>query len=148
MLTGFDAALAAGVQRERLAAELLAEWHDGRIKFFVLATLLRHRAQAAWPGDAYAALEASGPHAAHVVAYSRGNAIVVVPRLSHSLAGGALPLGAVWEATALRLPPDCSERYRDVLTGREIAARPHEGALVLSLAETLDVLPVAVLEPS
>jgi (1->4)-alpha-D-glucan 1-alpha-D-glucosylmutase len=146
MLAGFDEALAAGVQRDSLAAELLAEWHDGRIKFYVLATILRHRAQAAWPRDAYTALDASGPHAAHVVAYARNEAIVVTPRLSHSLAGGALPLGTIWETTVVRLPPGASERYRDVLTGREITVSLHEETLVLSLAETLDVLPVAVLE--
>jgi (1->4)-alpha-D-glucan 1-alpha-D-glucosylmutase len=147
ILARLDEVLAAGVQRENLAAELLAEWHDGRIKFYVLATILRYRAQAAWPADEYAALDASGPHAAHVVAYARGNALVVTPRLSHSLAGGALPLGTIWESTVLRLPPGAADRYRDVLTGREITADLHEETLVLSLAETLDVLPVAVLEP-
>jgi (1->4)-alpha-D-glucan 1-alpha-D-glucosylmutase len=147
ILTGFDEALAAGAQRQSLAAELLTEWHDGRIKFYVLATILRHRAQAEWPDDSYAALEASGTHAPHVVAYARGNAIVVTPRLTHAVAGGALPLGTVWETTVLRLPLGASERYRDVLTGREITAKLHEETLVLSLAETLDALPVAVLEP-
>jgi len=147
ILKEFDAALAGGVERERLAADLLAEWHDGRIKFYVLSTLLRHRAQAAWPGNAYAALDASGTHAAHVVAYSRGGAIVVVPRLSYGLAGGALPLATAWETTTVHLPPDGAERYRDVLTGREFIARSHDGALALSLADILGVLPIAVLEP-
>jgi (1->4)-alpha-D-glucan 1-alpha-D-glucosylmutase len=146
-LAGLDAALAAGIPRERLAAELLAGWHDGRIKFYVLATLLRHRAQAAWPAEAYAALDAAGPHAAHVVAYTRGNAIVVTARLAHVLAGEGPPLGAIWETTVLRLPADAPERYRDVLSGRERVAVRREDALVLPLAETLDVLPVAVLEP-
>ncbi|MDB5040109.1 MAG: treY [Candidatus Eremiobacteraeota bacterium] len=146
-LAELDTALAGGVPRERLAAELLADWYDGRIKFYVLATLLRHRAQAAWPADTYAALEAAGTHAAHVVAYTRGNAIVVVPRLSHVLAGEALPVGAVWETTVLHLPPGAPGRYRDVLSGRELLAVHHEDALALPLAQTLGVLPVAVLEP-
>jgi len=148
MLAGFDAALAAGVPRERLAAELLAEWPDGRIKFYVLATLLRHRAHAQWPSAAYAALDASGQHAAHVVAYGRGDAIVVTARLPHTLAGEASPLGAIWGTTMLGLPPGGSERYRDVLSGRETAAERREGAPVLPLAGVLGVLPVAVLEPA
>jgi (1->4)-alpha-D-glucan 1-alpha-D-glucosylmutase len=148
MLAGLDAALAKGVPRERLAADLLAEWHDGRIKFYILATLLRHRAQAAWPPDAYAALEAAGTHAAHVVAYTRGNAVVATTRLPHVLAGEALPVGAVWETTVLHLPPGAPEHYRDVLSGRDVSAERREDALVLPLAQTLGVLPVAVLEPT
>jgi (1->4)-alpha-D-glucan 1-alpha-D-glucosylmutase len=147
LLAGLDAALGAGIPRERLAADLLTEWHDGRIKFYVLATLLRHRAEAAWPNDAYVALDAAGTHAAHVVAYTRGNAVVVTPRLSHVLAGEALPVGAIWQTTVLHLPPGAPERYRDVLSGREAIAEQREDALVLPLARALAVLPVAVLEP-
>ncbi len=155
MLRALDAAVAddtaagsGAAQRERLAAELLAGWRDGRIKLYVLATLLRHTAAAGWPADAYAPLDVSGERAEHVVAFARGAALVVVPRLPRTLAGEASPLGDVWGATALALPDGAAARYRDVLTGRIVAAAERDGRSVLPLAEALAVLPVAVLEPA
>ncbi len=71
-LRELDDALAAGTPREALARDLLATWPDGRIKLYVLATLLRYRAATAWPAEAYAPLAATGERAEHVVAYARG----------------------------------------------------------------------------
>jgi (1->4)-alpha-D-glucan 1-alpha-D-glucosylmutase len=143
-----DGALAAGTSREELVAELLTHWHDGRIKLYVLGTLLRRRAERAWPAAAYQALAAAGERAEHVVAYARGEAIVVVARLPRTLAGPNLPLGAVWQATELPLPEAAAERYRDALTGREITPLAREGRRVLPLDDVLAQLPVAVLEPA
>ena len=42
-----------------------------------------------WPDDAYAPLAAHGERAAHVVAFARGAALVVVPRLPRTLSGDA-----------------------------------------------------------
>jgi (1->4)-alpha-D-glucan 1-alpha-D-glucosylmutase len=144
-LRGIDDAL-ANRPRVDVVAELRDGWRDGRIKAYLLATLLRHRNAAGWPDDAYLALRATGPRAKHVVAATRGSAVVVVTRLPHLLGGGALPLGAVWDTTEL-IVPDGAPAYRDVLTGRQVDARASGNEAVLSLAETLAVLPVAVLEP-
>jgi len=148
-LRALDEALAAGTQREALAGTLLAAWPDGRIKQYVLATLLRRRAEGAWPDDAYEPLAASGARASHVVAYARGPAVVIVPRLPRTLAGGAPPLGEVWADTALALPQRFARelRYRDVLTDRIVTATDHDGLRVARLADALAILPVAVLEP-
>jgi (1->4)-alpha-D-glucan 1-alpha-D-glucosylmutase len=143
-LRSLDAALANGTPRETLARDLLATWPDGRIKLYVLATLLRHRAASGWPDDAYTPLSATGEQAEHVVAYARGDAIVVVPRLVRTLSGETPPLGDVWDRTVLALPSDAVERYRDVLTDRQL--RSAGGAV--ALADVLAVLPVAVLEPT
>jgi len=146
-LRALDDALARGTPREALARELLGAWPDGRIKLYVLATLLRRRADAVWPENAYAPLDAFGDKSAHVVAFARGQAVVVVPRLPRTLSGEQPPLGAeVWGTTALALGPNGAARYRDVLTGRIVDALDRDGRRVLPLATALAVLPVAVLE--
>jgi (1->4)-alpha-D-glucan 1-alpha-D-glucosylmutase len=149
-LRALDDALASGVPRDAIARDLLAAWPDGRIKLYVLATLLRHRAAARWPGDAYRALTATGERAQHVVAFARGPAIVVVPRLPRTLSGEQPPLGEIWGDTALALPGSDGggTRYRDVLTGRITDAGTRNGNRALALSGVLAVLPVAVLEPA
>ena len=76
----------------------------------------------------YAALSATGPAAAHVLAFDRGGAITVATRLPAGLAarGG-------WGDTELVLPPGA---WHDVLTGTPATPR---------LAELLATLPVALL---
>jgi (1->4)-alpha-D-glucan 1-alpha-D-glucosylmutase len=144
-LRAIDADVVTG-SREQVAAALLAGWEDGRIKAYVLATLLRHRAAADWPAGAYGALRASGSRARHAVGFARGRALVVVPRLPHTLGGGELPLGAVWGDTQLVVPGG-ADAYRDVLTDRVVTTLQAGDGTVLPLAETFSVLPVAVLEP-
>jgi (1->4)-alpha-D-glucan 1-alpha-D-glucosylmutase len=150
VLRALDDALRDGMPRDVLARELLAAWPDGRIKLYVLATLLRHRAAAepaAWPDAAYAPLDALGERFAHVVAFARGSAIAIVPRLPRTLSGEHPPLGeAVWGTTSLALGANGASRYRDVLTGRVVTAVARDGRRVLPLADALAVLPVAVLE--
>ena len=147
-LRALDEALANGVARETIARELLAAWPDGRIKLYVLATLLRHRAAAQWPADRYRALLAAGEREQHVVAFARGDAIVIVPRLPRALSGEAPPLGDVWRETVLELDRAGPAQYRDVLTGRTIGVQHRDGRRVLELAAVFAVLPVAVLEPA
>jgi (1->4)-alpha-D-glucan 1-alpha-D-glucosylmutase len=148
-LRALDEAVASGIPREAIARDLLAAWPDGRIKQYVLATLLRRRAAGAWPDDAYAPLSASGERAEHVVAYARGDALVVVPRLPRTLSGEAPPLGEVWGDTAVELPNGArTAAYRDLLTDRVVNAEHRGGRAVLPLAALLAVLPVAVLEPA
>jgi maltooligosyltrehalose synthase len=144
----FDDALARGVTREELARDLLAAWPDGRIKLYLLATLLRYGVAAEWSRDGYEPLAASGSRAQHVIAYARGASVVVVPRLPWTLARDRPPLGAVWDDTAIVLPEDGTQRYREVLTDRIVVASAGDGPATLALAETLAVLPVAVLAPA
>jgi (1->4)-alpha-D-glucan 1-alpha-D-glucosylmutase len=147
-LRALDEAVTAGIPREAIARDLLAAWPDGRIKQYVLATLLRRRAAGAWPEHAHAPLTASGERAAHVVAYARGEALVVVPRLPRTLSGEAPPLGEIWRDTVLELADAArAEAYRDLLTDRVVNAEHRDGRAVLPLAALLTVLPVAVLEP-
>jgi (1->4)-alpha-D-glucan 1-alpha-D-glucosylmutase len=146
-LRALDETLASGLPREKLAAELLANWRDARIKLYILSTLLRYRLAADWPDGAYDPLEPLGQRAEHVVAYARAETIVIVPRLPRTLSGEDPPLGGVWGSTVLALGPRANRAYREILSGRTIAAVDRDGRSVLPLAEALAVLPVAVLEP-
>ncbi|HYZ17878.1 MAG TPA: malto-oligosyltrehalose synthase, partial [Candidatus Acidoferrum sp.] len=142
-----DGRLANGTPREELAADLLAAWPDGRIKLYVLSTLLRHRATAGWPADGYDALSAVGDQAEHVVTFARNGTIVAVPRLPWTLAHDQPPLGKIWTETAIPLGEARPRTYRDVLTGRTVDATIRDGRPLLALADIFAILPVAVLEP-
>ena len=113
---------------------------------YVLATLLRLRAAAGWPDDAYTPLEATGERADHVVAYARGEAIIIVPRLVRTLSGEQPSLGDVWGDTELPIDAAGLPRYRDVLTDRVVCVREGVRRAIL-LSDIFDVLPVAVLGP-
>ena len=146
-LAAIDAALAHGTPRETLARDLLAAWPDGRIKLYVLATLLRLRAAADWPDNAYTPLEIAGERADHVVAYARGDAIVVVPRLVRTLSGETPPLGDAWSDAALVLDAERPQQYRDVLTDRVVSVPGDRDSRTIPLRNIFATLPVAVLEP-
>jgi len=146
-LREIDDRLAAGTPRADVVADLLRSWPDGRLKLYVLTTLLRRRAELAWPDDAYLGLTANGAGAEHVVAFARGTTLVVATRLPQTLAPGAVPLGAVWTDTTLRLGEAAAGDYRDLLTGATVRPMRNGNGPVLPLAEMLTVLPVAVLEP-
>jgi (1->4)-alpha-D-glucan 1-alpha-D-glucosylmutase len=147
-LRALDEALAAGMPRDELARELLTAWPDGRIKLYVLATLLRRRAAGAWPAGAYAPVEARGERSAHVVAFRRGPALIVVPRLSRALSEQRPPLAGVWGDTVLSLGGEGAPSYRDILTDRVLPVGERDGRSTLALADLCAVLPVAVLEPA
>ncbi len=122
-------------------AELLADWRSGRIKLFVLQSLLRLRAEvpACFGESSYRPLEISGAHADRIVAFERagsGNAIaVIVPRTVGALAFPAI--GEVWQDTAVAL---AAGRWRDVFTDRQV-----ESSGQVRAAEVLADFPVACL---
>jgi (1->4)-alpha-D-glucan 1-alpha-D-glucosylmutase len=106
-------------------------------------------------GD-YVPIEAAGPRADHVCAFSRSiggeKALVVVPRLVVGLTGGPvkLPFGdEVWSETTLRLPDGAhSEQYLNVLTDEIIEAVSGSSGPRVRLGEILRSFPVAMLEPT
>ena len=140
-LAALDARLESGTTRAELAAGLLENWADGRLKLYVLATLLRARPDFAAAG--YEALAAEGEWAEHAVAFARGSTLIAVPRLSRAIAGERPPLGAAWGATEVVLPRP-SDRYRDLLTGSTVTPT---AAGRLRLADAFGTLPLAVLTP-
>lgn len=99
----------------------------GAAKLHVTAAALRLRRDAAELFTTYAPVAATGPAAAHVLAFDRGGAITVATRLPLTLAGTG------WGDTTLTLPPGT---WRDVLTDRVVTER---------LDDVLATLPVALL---
>lgn len=123
-------------------ADLLANWHDGRLKLWLThrALCLRRARPALFSAGTYLPIE-SGPHA---VAFARqlanDCAIAIAPRLIASLAPDPArpPIGALWGDTVLQdVPPG---RYRDVLTDAilDLQARAR-------LETILTQLPIALL---
>jgi (1->4)-alpha-D-glucan 1-alpha-D-glucosylmutase len=127
---------------QRTPLELLRDWRDGGIKFFVVQKLLNLRREhgALFSEGDYAGLEASGRFSKHVVAFSRSHAtgriLVIVPRLTARL--GCPPTGLIWDDTHVTCPPE--QGWQDVLTGRTFAP-----GSCLALSDLLHELPVAVL---
>jgi (1->4)-alpha-D-glucan 1-alpha-D-glucosylmutase len=74
----------------------------------------------------YQPMHAKGTKQQHVVAFAREHAgqmaIVAVPRLSYTLAGGSMraPLASLWENTELPVPSRCPEFLENVFTGERI----------------------------
>lgn len=140
---------------ETLAAQsqptdLLASWHDGRIKQAIIARLLARRAAhpALFESGDYMPLDIEGEHAVHALAFQRSNGsqrlIVAVTRLAIPLLGTAeTPLvpAASWQDTRMRLGGDDTAPWRDVLADRQIAPTGDGFKLKTLFA----ALPVAVL---
>ncbi len=146
--------------------DLVATATDGRIKLFTTARTLafRREREELFRRGGYEPLEASGTHAANVVAFARrlpvgvrggstpeAEAIVVVPRLVHGLSTPERPfaLGDVWGATTLPIPgAPAGTVYRNVLTHEQLTTieAGQEGRSALPLAEVFGYFPVALLE--
>lgn len=115
-----------------LCAELLTNYQDGRIKLWTTMQALRLRRdrRELFHSGKYTPLYGAGAKHDHVVAFARENhsqvAIVAVPRLSYTLAGGALrpPLGDVWDETELPVPSKTPEFLDNVFTGEKIKVTP------------------------
>ena len=111
-----------------LCAELLNNYQDGRIKMWTTMQALRLRRdrRELFHQGRYRPLNAIGPKQHHMLAFAREHnsqvAIVAVPRLSYTLAGGAIraPLGELWAGTELPVPPRTAEFLENVFTGEKI----------------------------
>lgn len=123
---------------------LARTWQDGRIKQAVIARLLALRAAepSLFEAGPYLPLQVDGPAADHVLAFSRGDLLVVVARLTAQLgiAGDLTIPAAAWQGTRLVLQRDGA--VTDVLTGQKTASAQR----AVSLTEVLRQLPVAVLQ--
>ncbi|MCW2903760.1 MAG: malto-oligosyltrehalose synthase [Streptosporangiaceae bacterium] len=118
-------ALLAGLDAGAIPGDL-----DGE-KLQVTSCALRLRAEHPdWFASGYEPLAATGPAAAHVVAFRRGGATVVATRLSAGLErrGG-------WGTTELS---PAGGPWRDALTGRSFGSD-------IEMSGLLDLLPVAIL---
>jgi (1->4)-alpha-D-glucan 1-alpha-D-glucosylmutase len=131
-----------------LIGELLSTKEDGRIKLYLIHKALKVRRENTLlfrEGD-YVPLDTVGRFKDHVVAFGRCRegkwAVSVAPRFFFALAGeGNHPLGAeTWKDTALLLPEQAPQRWKNALTGEPVI-----GGGRLSVAEILGVFPAALL---
>ena len=100
----------------------------GHAKLLVTSFALRLRRDRPDLFSSYSPVGASGPAAAHVLAFDRGGAVTVATRLPVGLerSGG-------WRDTAL----DLDGHWRDALTGRPVADRPLVAAVLADLPVAL-----------
>jgi (1->4)-alpha-D-glucan 1-alpha-D-glucosylmutase len=149
LLTDLDRHAETGNQ-PALCAELLKNYQDGRIKMWTTMQALRLRRDRRdlFHAGHYLPLQATRSKSKHVVAFAREHlhqvAIVAVPRLSYSLAGGAVraPLAGLWEATEIPVPPRTSEFLENVFTGEKIRVTAQR---TLLCSEIFAHFPVALL---
>ncbi|MGH7046801.1 MAG: malto-oligosyltrehalose synthase [Stellaceae bacterium] len=123
-------------------ASLLEQWHNGRIKLRVVCDLLRlRRAQPDLLAiGSYAALNATGPAADRICAFSR-----TLDAVSLVVAAALFPVRTSIEGWSDSGVPEPSgiDRWVDLFDGRRIDAR----AGAFAAAELFEVLPIAVLVP-
>jgi len=145
---------AHGSPQSAAARALLENLEDSRAKLYVTWRTLKFRtAHAALFDDGeYLPARVAGSQATHLCAYARRTArewaLIIVPRLYARLMGESdeLPLGStVWGDTAIELPQRLAGvRMHNVLTGRDLAARPRDGAHWIAAADALEDFPVAL----
>lgn len=137
---------------EKLLVELTHDLTDGRIKQYLIASILRYRnAQPdLFKQGAYIPLEITGAGSDCVLAFARLHEdsilITVVPRLIYSLGlrKNGLPCGKrVWRDTAIVLPEALQGKgFRNLLSREDCFQRKADE---LEIAEILKDLPVGVL---
>jgi (1->4)-alpha-D-glucan 1-alpha-D-glucosylmutase len=120
-----------------MCTELLSHYQDGRIKMWATMQALRARRDRRdlFHLGEYRPLQTIGPRQRHVVAFARERnnqvAIVAVPRLSYTLAAGAVraPLGELWQTTEVSVPPRTPEFLENVFTGERIKVSANRSLL-------------------
>jgi len=128
--------------------EMLATKEDGRIKLYLIYRALHARKEkrALFQEGDYIPLETAGPFKDHVISFARRKggmwAVTVAPRFFFTLEGESThPLGeAAWRDTALLVPEQAPENWKNALTGEEVGGRGR-----LPLAEILRAFPAALL---
>jgi (1->4)-alpha-D-glucan 1-alpha-D-glucosylmutase len=149
LLTELDRRAEAG-DLLSLCAELLQDFHDGRIKLWTTMQALRFRRdrRELFQAGKYTPLQAAGAKRENLVAFAREHnaqvAIVAAPRFSFELSGGAqrAPLGDVWNSTEIPVPSRTAEFLENVFTGDRVRVTPNR---TLLCREVFAHFPVALL---
>lgn len=136
-----------------LLREMLENWHDGRIKLYVIWKTLnfrRENPQLLLDGN-YKALEANGERGRNVFAFGRRHKqqwmVVAIPRWLGAtrtpMTLSRLPL--YWGTTRLALPGAAPLRWKNVLTGETVTCLHQDREPVLMLRDLFRTLPVTLL---
>jgi len=137
----------------RLARELVQNWHDGRIKLYLIWRILnlRRKYPRVFLDGQFLPMKTTGGREANLIAYARrrGNIwiITIVPRwLTRSKAPPASTrLHRFWRGSHVALPGNAPRSWLNVLTGESLETSRRRRAPTLSLPDVFKNLPVAVL---
>lgn len=125
-----------------LLRELASQWQDGRIKLYLTYKALNFRKTESelFERGGYVPLEA--PHACAFARSNGGWAVIATPRLTACLAAPRKRLLSpkIFGDAVLELPASAPVRWRNVLTGEDMAGRS------LRLADLFAAFPVALLK--
>jgi (1->4)-alpha-D-glucan 1-alpha-D-glucosylmutase len=135
-----------------LARELVQNWHDGRIKLYLIWRILnlRRKYPRVFLDGQFLTMKTTGRREANLIAYARrrGNTwiMTIVPRwLARSKAPPALSgLHGFWLGSHLALPRNAPRSWLNVLTGETVETSRRRAA-TLPLPDVFRNLPVAVL---
>ena len=135
------------------AIKLMADSDGGKIKLYMTWKTLELRVKEAslFEVGSYQPVKASGPKAAHIVAFAREHenrrVIVAVPRLCATLLGESSETvcdEALWDGTNLEITSAPGMCYHNVFTGECISPGAAEQSF-LSVSKLLHHFPVALL---
>jgi (1->4)-alpha-D-glucan 1-alpha-D-glucosylmutase len=137
----------------RLARELVQNWHDGRIKLYLIWRILnlRRKYPRVFLDGQFLPMKTSGGRKVNLIAYARrrGNTwiMTIVPRwLARSKARPALGnLHSFWRGSHIALPGNAPQSWLNVLTGETVKTGRVRRVATLSLRDVFKNLPVAVL---
>jgi (1->4)-alpha-D-glucan 1-alpha-D-glucosylmutase len=141
-------------QRAPRLAEMLDQWHDGRIKLLTTAAGLRLRRsdQELFLSGSYVPLATDITADGDAIAFARIHdhraGLFVAPRLCARLFGERLrpPLGEAWKTSRLLLPPELAGRaFRHELSGAELRATSAGDESWLFLGQVFETVPVGIL---
>ncbi|HKZ16223.1 MAG TPA: malto-oligosyltrehalose synthase [Geobacteraceae bacterium] len=139
----------------RLAGDLVASKHDGRIKLYLIYKALNFRREIGrlFESGRYLALDTVGDRSENLCVFDRSfdteSVITVAPRFFTGLVEGpgGLPLGEeIWRDTRIIITFDRpGTMYRNVFTGEMVTSVSREDTTVLHVADILKVFPVGLL---
>lgn len=139
---------------QKMLGELTRDMADGRIKQYLITTVLNYRAKHPdlFRVGVYIPLEVSGACSDHVVAFARIHEeqalLVVVPRLNYTLGlrRTGLPCGKrLWKDTAIVLPENLQGQLFENMLSRETILHRLEEPSEIEISEILKDLPVGLL---
>ncbi len=134
--------------------ELRDQWHDGRIKLYLIRQALRFRRDHAdlfHQGD-FIPLQTAGCHAKNVIAFLRRtdskSAVIAVPRWLTQVAAkeSSAPQNLDWCDTRIILQTEAPKNWKNVLSNAQLNAQSRDGATNLLLNDVFRDFPIALLE--
>jgi (1->4)-alpha-D-glucan 1-alpha-D-glucosylmutase len=130
--------------------DLTANWHDGRIKLYLIRKALRFRRDHCdlFRGGEFVPVQTAGCHAPNLIGFLQraGNmsVLAVVPRWLLQLQTKASS-SLDWCDTRLLLPLGCSGEWRSIISPEKIIAQTSAGQSCLMARDLFQKLPVAFL---